>query len=108
MRFPSLAELYDHLYEMKCRGALGCEAYADLSRDVTIRGEYTGRWEKTEDGMAPKFEPDQTLKAGTTVRIVMVSRMGDVGWTTDVNRQLGYEARTALDSDLLVNCRLER
>lgn len=102
--FPSLAKLYDHLYEMKCRGALGCEAYADLSRDVTIRGQFTGRHDKN----GPMFSPDQELKAGTTVRIVMVSRMGDVGWTASLGTETGYDCRTALNSDLLVNCRLER
>ena len=38
------------------------------------------------------------LDAGTRVKIVMVSRFGDVGITDDLTAVNGYHARVALDS----------
>jgi hypothetical protein len=105
IHFPHLERLWEHLFELKCRGAFGCEAYATLSKDTTVRGEFTGR----HDGCGPVFGPELHLKAGTTVRIVMVSRMGDVGWTPDLSESVRYVARTDFtDNDTLINCRLER
>ena len=38
-----------------------------------------------------------TLPVGTKIKIVMVSRFGDVGITTDFNADTGYVARVSLD-----------
>lgn len=45
----------------------------------------------------------RTVPAGTTVKIVMVSRFGDVGITEDLSAEHGYEARVGFD--LLTNLR---
>ena len=49
-------------------------------------------------GANPEFTFQQT-PAGTLVKIVMVSRFGDVGITTDLDAEHGYSARVDL-SDL--------
>lgn len=46
------------------------------------------------NGVRPKLFA--TLK-GKRVRIVMVSRLGDVGITTDLDKDVGYEDRVPLD-----------
>ena len=39
----------------------------------------------------------RTVPAGTLVKIVMVSRLGDVGITTNLDVDTGYEARVLLE-----------
>ncbi len=46
-------------------------------------------------GATPEFTY-KTAPAGTLVKIVMVSRLGDVGITTDLNAENGYAARVDL------------
>lgn len=46
-------------------------------------------------GAKPEFT-ERTVPAGTRVKIVMVSRFGDVGITTDLAAETGYGARVAL------------
>ena len=58
-----------------------------LSEDVD--GEiYTGRWEGNRPVMTP-----HPLKAGTKVKVVMVSRFYDAGITDDLSAENGYVAR---------------
>lgn len=47
--------------------------------------------ERTSEGK-PKVKT-YTVKAGTPVKVVMQSRFGDVGITTDLNATRGYHAR---------------
>lgn len=37
------------------------------------------------------------IPKGTKVKIVMVSRFGDVGITDDLDKQFGYRARVSFD-----------
>lgn len=46
-------------------------------------------------GAEPEFT-GRTVPAGTRVKVVMVSRMGDVGITTDLSAETGYQARVPL------------
>lgn len=62
-----------------------------LKRDV-IGSVYRGYWENGE----PVMEY-HTIKAGTAVKIVMVSRFGDVGITDKVEDEFNYMARVNLD-----------
>ncbi len=64
---------------------------ARLLRDVTFRD-----WHGHD--AVPEFT-DRLETAGTMVKIVMVSRLGDVGITTDLLAENGYQARVLL-SDL--------
>ncbi len=58
-----------------------------------INGEkYLGHWDA--DGPVMKPVP---IKKGTLVRIVMVSRFGDVGITPYLEDCIGYVARVSLD-----------
>ena len=45
----------------------------------------------------PEFT-DRIVPAGTAVKIVMVSRFGDIGITTDLNAEFGYGARVFLSA----------
>lgn len=65
------------------------EAYAELAKDIETR--------------------DHTkLPAGSTVRIVMASRLGDLGITRNLNTQHGYETRVQPGRGYLTNCRLTK
>ena len=58
-------------------------AFATLSRDITVK-----KWRGHG-----KPEKKVTWKAGTRVKVVMVSRMGDVGITDDLRAENGYSYR---------------
>ena len=53
-------------------------------------------------GEDPEFT-EYDVHIGTTVRIVMYSRFGDVGVTDDLNAEYGYHARVGPDSFYLVD-----
>jgi hypothetical protein len=65
--------------------------YASL-REAGEMHHFTGDWE----GGKPKMRI-VPLPPGSRVRIVMVSRMGDVGITDDLNSPQGYGMRVRLD-----------
>jgi hypothetical protein len=54
------------------------------------------RWNQRKPGL-PEYT-DVPLAAGQRVKIVMVSRMGDVGITEDITAENGYIARVDLES----------
>lgn len=54
------------------------------------------KWNQGKPGL-PAFS-DIPLDAGARVKIVMVSRFGDVGITNDLTAETGYHARVELDS----------
>lgn len=62
-----------------------------LKRDVEY-ARFTGRW---KDGNP--IMDEKTLPARTRVKIVMVSRFGDVGITDDLDSDYGYGARVSRD-----------
>ena len=51
-----------------------------------------------EDYRKPGTIDHRTIQAGTRVRIVMVSRFGDVGITDDLTTSRGYLARVSLET----------
>lgn len=51
---------------------------------------------KVYDHINQKYEFSR-IPSGTTVKIVMVSRLGDVGITDDLGAEYGYKARIGLD-----------
>jgi len=65
--------------------------FARLRKKVTMRF-YKGYWD--DDG--PVMEETE-FEAGTRVKIVMVSRLGDVGVTPNLDADHGYGARVMLD-----------
>lgn len=54
--------------------------FARLVADKDAR-EYTGKWNRTEPIMK-----EVTIPAGTVVRVVMASRFGDVGISTNLKK----------------------
>lgn len=65
--------------------------FATVKRDVEAH-EYQGYWNSGSPVMKTHI-----IYKGTVVRIVMVSRFGDVGITDDLDKQYGYEARISFD-----------
>lgn len=64
-----------------------------------LRTEQTMRWWNGHDHKhkgLPEFT-EEALPAGTTVKIVMASRMGDIGITSKLDATHGYGARCFLD-----------
>ena len=80
------AKLVPPIYEV--------EAYAELAKDVEFEDHHEKKLAK--------------ILAGTTVRIVMASRLGDLGITRDLTKQYGYETRTSPSDGYLMNCRLTK
>ena len=74
--------------------------YGELTEDTRME-YYRGYW----DDNGPVMD-EYDVPAGTTVRIVMVSRFGDVGITEKLDRETGYGKRVELDK--LANLRKER
>lgn len=66
--------------------------YARLREPITLR-YYTGNWKDNEPVMR-----NVPCAAGQWVKIVMVSRFGDVGITADLTADFNYGARVMLDS----------
>lgn len=66
--------------------------FGTLRNDTTM-ARFLGIWENGEPVMKKWI-----AKAGTMVKIVMVSRFGDVGVTTDLQAGHGYTARVGLDA----------
>ena len=64
--------------------------FAEVTKPTTL-SFYQGYWDKNEPVMA-----DREIPAGTTVKIVMWSRFGDVGITDDLEAEHGYGARVNL------------
>ena len=73
--------------------------YGELKEDLQV-SYYEGYWKDGEPVMR-----NSVLRKGTTVKIVMASRFGDVGITEDLSLERGYGARVFLDA--LDNLRLE-
>lgn len=74
--------------------------YGELMEDTRME-YYRGYW----DGNEPAMD-EYDVPAGTTVRIVMVSRFGDVGITEKLHNDTGYGKR--IDINKLANLRKER
>lgn len=74
--------------------------YGELTEDTRME-YYRGYW----DDSGPAMD-EYDVPAGTTVRIVMVSRFGDVGITEKLDNATGYGKR--IDIGKLVNLRKER
>lgn len=61
----------------------------------------------SKDDKGPWGEnPDRVVPAGTTLKIVMVSRMDDCGLTDDLNATHGYAVRLDWESAAMTNIRL--
>lgn len=73
--------------------------FATLKHETKMT-KYLGRWESTKSDYGNTMHPvvdTYTLPAGTKVRIVAVSRLGDVGITDDLTSN-HYKSRVALSS----------
>ena len=65
--------------------------FAKLRKPIIMR-HYTGKWINNN----PQFL-EVPCAAGQPVKIVMVSRFGDVGITENLDTDFGYGARVSLD-----------
>lgn len=65
---------------------------ATLKRDTPYR-----EWNGARDGKGEPVFAHRTLAAGSSVKIVMVSRLGDVGISDNLHAEYGYGARISRD-----------
>ena len=68
-----------------------CFRFGEIKEPITMK-HFKGFWEKGKPAMRYI-----NLPKGSTVKIVMVSRFGDVGITEDLDAKTGYGARVSLD-----------
>ena len=90
-----IEELYRRKDEFK-----RTHAYVTVTQPVVLR-----KWNGQHH---PSLEANITnvpISAGTTLKIVMVSRFGDCGLTDDLNAENGYSLRVDFDSDVISNIR---
>lgn len=95
--------LYDALWERKLLHQ-AYAGYAELTRPVLL---LHWAWPRVS-GEVQARAIETPCTAGQTVRIVMVSRFGDMGITDRLDDQYGYAYRTRPEEGLLTNCRLHR
>lgn len=93
-------ELYDFLFDRLCDSK-------DAHYEAAARGDYSVKFYQPEAYAELTKDIGPRLKAGTTVRIVFVSNMGDFGCTGDL-RKCNYDFRVSPGDGVLTNCRLER
>ena len=82
------------------KGIQHTHAYVTITRPLVLK-----KWNGKHH---PSVEANMTYEekpAGTTLKIVMVSRFGDCGLTDDLNAEFGYHVRVDLDSPALSNLR---
>jgi hypothetical protein len=94
-------QILDELYRRKLAHE-PYAAYCTASEPLGLK-YYTGRW---VDGK-PEMR-DVSIDTGTTLRIVMVSRLGDIGLTEHLEAAYGYGIRLPLDSEKITRIRWTR
>lgn len=105
----TMTELYEALWRQKESGYRPYAGYAETTQPL-VMAHFTGRWDTSDVepiGAEPIME-HVTVPQGATVKIVMVSRLGDIGITERLETDYGYGLRVTLESGVLTNCRLER
>lgn len=88
-------QLFDLLYHVKSYMGHIC-GYAELKYPAKFR-YFRGH------GKDPEWD-EEIVPAGTTVKVVMASHLGDLGVTKNMDVEDGYQAR--LEPNRLENCRL--
>ena len=76
-------------------------AYCTANVDVTL-GIWNGRHPPQEN------MTQVVVKKGSTLKIVMISRFGDVGLTNDLDAEHGYHTRVEPDDGSIVDIRWTR
>lgn len=82
-------ELFEILWQEKCMGNICARAFATLGKDIDAK-HLNLFWKK-----------------GTRVKVVMVSRFGDMGLTTKLDAEFGYSIRINPGEGFLENIILE-
>lgn len=95
-------ELYETLMEQKRSGIRPYCGYAETTQPLVLE-RYKGFWEFGKPAMWRIHLP-----SGSTVKIVMVSSLGDMGITNRLHDDYGYGLRVLPESGVLTNCRLTR
>lgn len=98
-RTPEERSIIDELYARK-EEYRPTHAYVTVTQPVVLRKWNGKHYPTTEANMT-----DVPVPAGTTLKIVMVSRFGDCGLTDDLNAENGYSLRVEWDSEVLSNIR---
>ena len=95
---PEENAIVEELYRRKADGFdKPTHAYVTLTREIT----------KSDDAvsMGERIGKKQVFPAGTTLKIVMVSRFGDCGVNDNLDAENGYFTRFAFDDPTIVDIR---
>jgi hypothetical protein len=98
-RTKAEVEIIDELYRRKGEYK-PTHAYVTVTQPVVLRKWNGDHYPSTEANITNVHVP-----AGTTLKIVMVSRFGDCGLTDDLDADNGYSLRVDWDSEVLSNIR---
>ena len=99
-RTPEEIEIIRQLYRLKADFGRPTNAYVTITRPVTLK-----KWNGKHYPSVEVNTVTEEVPAGTTLKIVIVSRFGDCGLTDDLAAIYGYHARIDLDSPALSNIR---
>lgn len=103
-------ELYEYLWQAKCqRGGLTVlKGYATVCQPLALEETLQTATGDTVWGSHGPLTHTVALTAGTTVKIVMVSRLGDFGITSYLDRDTGYALRVRPDDARFTNWRVTK
>ena len=93
------AQIIHELYRRK-RNFEPYSAYCTTTKPLILRV-----WQKRHPVEENTIERE--IAPGTTLKIVMVSRLGDFGVTDDLDAKHGYHLRLPLDTDMVTDFRWE-
>jgi hypothetical protein len=104
------SELYEALWQAKCQqgGPTPLKGYATVYQPLTLDETMltpTGHTVWNDRGPITRAVD---LLPGATVKIVMVSRLGDFGITSHLERDYGYALRVTPDDPRFTDWRLTR
>lgn len=98
-RSPAEEAVIEELYRRKDEFK-PTHAYVTVTQPVLLK-KWNGKHHPSVEANMVKTE----VPAGTTLKIVMVSRFGDCGLTDDLDAENGYNLRVDFDSEVLSNIR---
>ena len=91
-------QIIDELYRRKMLGFIDTHAYCTTTKLLQMR-----RWNKQHP--VDQNTTIYDVPSGTTLKIVMISRLGDVGLTDQLDAVCGYGLRVMIDSDEIKDIR---
>lgn len=97
---PQEEEVVEQLYKHKRAFESYC-GYVTTAKPLTLK-KWNGKYPVSDEN-----HENVEVPPNTTLKIVMVSRLGDLGLTDDLKAVSGYHIRVDIDSDSIKDIRSE-